>query len=345
MIQKILLPLFSKKNILFFGILFSIFSCNSEKKKTVLPDSIGGINEIILVTDLSKNDSSLQKEVLNAFIRPYPALINLENHFRIITVPSDKFSKYYKTQKNIIFIRRVKNDSSSSISVFEKKNQWAKPQKIVFVNYSKKYSLVKELNKTIKPIFEKYHESEIEYLQKKNAKKTPPPITHELKKQELMMTVPKGFSLYFSDNDDFIWFGRETYNSKKEAKLGVFVHTFPYSDEKQIEGVSILKKRNKITKKYIRGQVDSSYMKIENLIPLIQKAVLFNGNYSLKTRGMWEMEHDFMGGTFINISFVNEEKNKIIMVDGYLYAPNQDKGVFMSELEAIVTSVKRIKPK
>ena len=329
-----------RKYLLFILILF-LTSCSHEKNK-IRPSSMGGINEIILVTDFQKTDSSFKEEVFDILTEPYPALINLEKHFRLLRVPLNKFSSYYKKQRNLIFIRKMKNDSLSSPEIFEKKNQWASPQKIVFINYSTKSSLLTFLEKMVKPIFSGFHDSEIAYIQKTHSQKTPSSIAEELKKNKLRMTVPKNFVLYQS-SEGFIWIGRESYSSKKDIKLGVFIHLFPYSDKAEIEGINILRRRNRVTKRYISGQVDSSYMKIENLIPVVQKRVTFNGNYAIKTRGMWKLEKDFMGGTFINISFINEKKTKIIMVDGYLYAPNEDKGIFMSELEAVITSTTTIK--
>ncbi|MCB0408861.1 MAG: DUF4837 family protein [Flavobacteriales bacterium] len=55
---------------------------------------------------------------------------------------------------------------------------------------------------------------------------------------------------------------------------------------------------------------------------------------------MWYVKGDFMGGPFINYTFVDEKRNKVISIDGYVYAPRFDKREYLRELEALIRSIK-----
>jgi len=65
-----------------------------------------------------------------------------------------------------------------------------------------------------------------------------------------------------------------------------------------------------------------------------------NGLEAYEIRGIWEVKNDFMGGTFINYSFIDKKNNRILCLDGFVYAPNQDKRDYIFELEAIFKSLK-----
>ena len=47
-----------------------------------------------------------------------------------------------------------------------------------------------------------------------------------------------------------------------------------------------------------------------------------------------------MGGPFLNYTFVNENTNKIISIDAYVYAPRTTKRNLLKQLEAICYTMK-----
>jgi len=53
-------------------------------------------------------------------------------------------------------------------------------------------------------------------------------------------------------------------------------------------------------------------------------------------RGLWKVQNDFMGGPFVNVSFLDSVNNRIICMDAYVYRPNKDKRELLRELEAVM---------
>jgi hypothetical protein len=47
------------------------------------------------------------------------------------------------------------------------------------------------------------------------------------------------------------------------------------------------------------------------------------------------VENDFMGGPFINFTFLDEKRNRLISMDGYVYNPNEFKRNFLRQMESI----------
>ena len=74
--------------------------------------------------------------------------------------------------------------------------------------------------------------------------------------------------------------------------------------------------------------------------PLFDTITDFPGGYAVETRGLWEVENDFMGGPFISYTFIDQENNKVITLDGYVYNPNDVKKNYLRQLEGIFFAAK-----
>jgi hypothetical protein len=103
----------------------------------------------------------------------------------------------------------------------------------------------------------------------------------------------------------------------------------------------ILSFRDVMTEEYIPGPSEGSYMitAIE-YAPIITDRIDFNGLFAVETRSLWRLENDFMGGPFVNYTFVDERSNKVVTIDGYVYAPNKPKRDLLIQMEAIAHSIK-----
>jgi len=57
-------------------------------------------------------------------------------------------------------------------------------------------------------------------------------------------------------------------------------------------------------------------------------------------RGIWESVRDKMGGPFYSYTFITADGKSCITVDGFVYAPQENKRDYLREVEAIVKTVK-----
>ena len=53
----------------------------------------------------------------------------------------------------------------------------------------------------------------------------------------------------------------------------------------------------------------------------------------MEMRGLWYMENDCMGGPFVSHSRVDTETNRVIVVEGFVYAPEKMKRGLIRRLE------------
>ena len=62
-------------------------------------------------------------------------------------------------------------------------------------------------------------------------------------------------------------------------------------------------------------------------------------NVAFETRGKWEVKNDWMAGPFLNYVIVDKKNDRLLVLEGFTYAPSVDKRNFLLELEAIAKSV------
>jgi hypothetical protein len=77
-------------------------------------------------------------------------------------------------------------------------------------------------------------------------------------------------------------------------------------------------------------------MKTEQRYPVIRNEMAKNGEFLVELRGLWRLENAFMGGPFLSHTILDEKNNRIVTIEGFVYAPSLDKRNYVRELEAIL---------
>ena len=106
-------------------------------------------------------------------------------------------------------------------------------------------------------------------------------------------------------------------------------------NEQTLLADNIISMRDAIGKRYIPGSKEGMYMITEAAYtPLTVKTEIL-GNNAFETRGKWEVKNDFMAGPFVNYAIIDQKNNRLLVVEGFTYAPSVNKREFLFELEAI----------
>ena len=102
---------------------------------------------------------------------------------------------------------------------------------------------------------------------------------------------------------------------------------------------NIVKMRDSIGDLYIRGtELDTHMITEEGYAPYLFKVKL-NGKETYETKGTWELKNDFMSGPFINYAIVDEQNDRILVLEGFCYSPSNEERDLMHELESIIKSI------
>lgn len=326
-------------SLIVFGLLF-FTSCNEEKKPLGKKASSGGPNEMLIITqNLEQWEGELGDSIRACFGQEMPVLSIPESEFNLVNINEKSLDKkMFKTHHNLFIVNIDKKISSAFIET--KKDLWAAPQMVIKINAPSKEAFLKAFEENKNSSLELFRENErIRIINSYASKFKNLNVSRKIQeKYKLDMNIPKGYQLAILE-ENFAWIRKETTTNS----MGILIYTTPYVDTNAFNANRIIRSRNMLTKIKIPGPTPDSYQKIaDEYIPTQCRRLNFNGHYATEIRGLWDLENDFMGGPFLSYTFVDESQNKVITVDGFMYAPKQKKAVMMRELEAILWSTKLI---
>lgn len=310
-------------------------SCKDNDPSKLLTNVTGKSGEIVLVIDPDHWSSNIGIEFRKKLSQVHPALPQQEPIFDLVHIPYNAFTNIFKTHRNII-IARVDKDLHEPKMVIQK-NLWAKPQIIVNVlapDDSSLEVLVREkgdllIDKILKMEMERYANNYKKYEQIGVADRIE-------KKFGIRITVPKGYTLDL-DTTDFIWMENR---GRGDLVQGILVYSYDKPDV-ELTTDYLFAKRTQFTKRFIPGPTDGSYMAVETEAIPYRREIAVNDINVIELRNLWKVENDFMGGPFVSFSFIDDKQNKVINIDGFVYAPQFDKRNYLRQVEAILNSVQK----
>jgi len=318
-------------SILAFSLLF-LASCKMKDGKTLMPNVTGKPGEVVLVIDGKQWENTVGEGYRQQFQHIHPLLPQDEPLFDLINIPYSAFSKIFKTHRNIVLTKIDKSYKEPKILI--QRNTWAKPQLVVNVLAKDDSTMAQLIREKGHILVEKILETERQRYLTQYKKFNNKGAMESLKRKfGATLAVPDGYSLDV-DTTNFAWLAYE----KPDMFQGVFVYTYPYQ-----EGMSMydrLEKRTEFTKRFVPGEAADSYMDVElKYATPSQRKVQFNGKTFTEIRGLWRVENDYMGGPFINLSYVDTTNNRVVVADGFVFAPRGDKRNYLRQVEAILYSL------
>lgn len=129
--------------------------------------------------------------------------------------------------------------------------------------------------------------------------------------------------------DNFIWASDDGLSTIQN----ICIYSLPYVSEKMMTKGPYVALRDTIMKKNIPGGHTGMWMQTNGDF-VFTKGINVNGMYAFEARGLWEMRNDAMGGPFISHTRIDKKNNRVIVVEGFVYAPNKMKRTMIRRLEA-----------
>jgi hypothetical protein len=231
-----------------------------------------------------------------------------------------------------------------------KKNIFANGQIIVEISGESIEETMKIFNSEKSVIFQLFDKHRSAVIQKLAKVKNNVSLEKQLSNsQRIKLTIPQSYQLAI-DTTNFFYVTKkakvkcEKFNHGNcYIQTGIFTYFFDYTSKEIFTPDKFIAMRDSITKQYIEGssQRDSlrSYMKVYKELSVSTKDVNLNGDFAFEVKGWWDLENGTMGGPFVSLAYVDELRNRVIVVDGFVFGPNFGKRRFIKELEAICLSI------
>jgi len=299
--------------------------------RTGLQPSTGGTNELMVVTnDEATWKGKVGQTISQFFEQEVPGLPQPESMFNIAHIPEDNLSKMLRIHHNV-FIVDI-NDKYKEPILETKTDFWSSPQRLVKMTVPSEEAFYKEFDKNKEAFLELFNANERRRVNLAYGAIEDFKITKMLKeKYDINLLIPKSFYVA-AQEDNFVWMRREA----ERFSQAIMIYTYPYTDTLAFNYDRIIEIRDSITKKYIPGPSEGSYMKVSMIEPPIAKTLDFNGHYAVEMRGLWDLYGDFMGGPFLSYTLVDQRHNRVVTIEGYVYNPSQEKRDLIRQLESLI---------
>lgn len=352
----------SYKTISFFVLLAVATSCSEDMQRSLspVPNAFGKLNEIIIISDDRIWEGPIGDTMRYYYGAAYPILPQPEpifdlRHFTPEDLEKDPIRKEFR---NYLFVANLNEEDSPTTQLMKgdlqeerlqkakddpnytstiARNKWAKNQLLVYQFAFSDDDLAENLKKNFPAIAKRIQDADREKIEATIyfGGENPAIQTEVADKMDTRMRVPSDFTLAIS-NEDIIWMRKEIDN----INSNLLIHKINYTNQSQLSKEGIKSIRDSLGRKYISSTLPDTYMRINDVdLPMFTSVKTLNNKYALEARGIWEMANDFMGGAFISYLIHNPEKNELLFVDGFVYAPGKEKRNFMQALEFIISTV------
>lgn len=321
------------KKLLALPLLFlTLLSCNSDKNgksSRTLPDANGGILDVIVVAKdniwKAAPGDALQKSLTQMLYGlPQP-----EPRFTVRQIePADYNSLLQRTRYQVVM------EMADSTSIAYVKNQHAKGQLIIYLTApteDRLAALVKAKNKDIR---ERIYAKERARVLKRLEPALRETNSKVLQNHGISLALPKDFDLEVEEEDILVY-----WKKTQKADMGIIVHFRDFDENQNVMGTEIIPIRDSLTEKYILGEREGSFMKVEDLVKPEFNAMEINDKFTIMARGLWRTENDIMGGPFISYTIYDDANDQVVYLDAFLFSPDQKKRTTLFELESILRSV------
>tara|TARA_B100001173_G_scaffold309111_1_gene320783 strand:- start:162 stop:1142 length:981 start_codon:yes stop_codon:yes gene_type:complete len=310
------------------SVLLVNLSCDQKPSQRYVPDSSGNINSVTIVMSKIFWNGELGEQTRNIFGAIYEGLPIDEPLFDLKHIEPKLFNDFARQSRNII---EFAIDSTPRFTMYS--DPYAKPQvlaEIKGLDSDEMIFLLEENNKLIKGVF---IENEVKEKRRRISKALS--MDRQIQnKFNFQIKYPSAYKLV-KDTINFIWLQKPV----MKGHLNLIAYTLAESaiDYKNISK-SIIKIRDSIGKTHIPGRLKGSYMITEKAYrPYYYKTTLENKKAFL-TKGTWEVANDYMAGPFVNYIIEDKIKKRLLVIEGFAFAPSVNKRDYMFELETIIKS-------
>tara|TARA_B100001057_G_scaffold237790_1_gene238094 strand:- start:1544 stop:2506 length:963 start_codon:yes stop_codon:yes gene_type:complete len=312
---------------LYFCLVFFISACVGEST-SVLPSYTGAINEVVIVIDEPIWEGAGGDSLRQSLSSEVPGISWSEPLFDVIQINSTAFSRIFKTHRNLVIVQKGQQSKVYFDTKTYAQNQW-----LCIVEYQTTEDLPRLLGQ--------YAPIMAYQIGQKEQKRHTAILPHKRQSEALIKCfnlkfgLPSEYKLVL-DTNRFCWF---EYNPPdKETIKGVFVYEYPSTSS--FNSNTILSARDSVLQQFVFGSSEGSYMTTERLYPPYISTYSHNIFEGLKVKGLWKMQNAFMGGAFIS-HFLNDTINdRILVIEGFLFNPGEDKRNRLQELEWLISDFK-----
>ena len=340
-----------KSSILILLLLFSsatlLTNCSGDEynENIFKSNATGAPGKVLIILDKQFWGTPLEKVIIEHFQRDITTLPQPEKMFSLEISARKSFTKELKKQHTIVIFDIADKANNRNARLEEAtKDMWSIGQVVYKFRASSQKSAIALFLLEVDQLIAELNENSRNKLMREYEFKGNAKVVNQLSElQKLSISVPSDMTID-ENHTGFSWLKRFRTkfadNNKHEIQQGIIIYTYPYVDDSTFTLDYQIAKRDSVFKYAVPGPTEGSYMATElrfGMQPEFAQKMI-NGLYVFEMRGLWRVEGDLMGGPFLSISMFDESNNRIVTIEGYVYAPHFEKREYLREMEAMIYS-------
>ena len=336
-------------------------SCKKSSQSSSLvakPHATGEIGKVVMLVN-DETYVGCKDAIKEVYKKPIEGMASYEPYFRINHCNEGGFTNYFKHNYNlaIIYYQEKKSKLTALVgskltdlldeklakgqSFFVVKDLFATPQEVAFVMGQNKDSvaanMIKQKDKILDLALKTERKTTVELV-----------LRDDVEDDVFYNEMLRNYGYAFRTPGNF----RRSVKSDEfngvnriigEKRSGLYLYDEPYTGEEQFTKDYIIAKRNSILRRHLHGpdRKDSipTYVTTDTVnVDIHTKEITLNGFRAIETRGWWEMANEFFAGPFVSYTIHCPSINKVVTIEGNVFAPSKKKQDLVRTLELAATS-------
>ena len=310
-----------------------------KKKKSVFtPTSAGAPYEVLLVAGEEDFRTGAVDSLYNILTDDMPGIAQSEPCFKVSRINQQNLSKTLRLCRNIIQIK-IDPTQYTTAKFKYSRDVYAAPQLVVTLqahdaNQFKEF--VADNSEMISQFFTRAElNRQIDILREDHQ----PVFQEQIKKVfGADMWIPAELTKVTTGRH-FVWARCERFVKKVEQELNIVVYSYPYRDVNTFTEKYFIHKRDSVMKANIPGPKEGQYMMTTKGFTLVSDETVHR-HYAQVVRGLWNIKDYDMGGPFVSVARVDEENQRVVVAEAFVYYPNHAKRDYIRKLEAALYTLR-----
>jgi len=318
-----------------------ISSCKGDKEpaKLLLIESNGRANHVVFVMDNDLWKGRVGEALITTISKPVDGLPQDEAQLDVSQLPKKLFGSMMRASRSVIEVEIGAEEDSFTL----KRNVYAKPQIVLSLKARNKNAMIDLIRERGDDMIRLIKMQDIKNIQTRNRRRAfDSSELKTFKNLGISMTIPTEFGKeQIVDTGDFLWMTQRLSGGIAigDGEMNILAYEIPLDEEHPFMPKTIIDARDQIGERHIPGSKEDQYMITEKARTPVFYKMKLNGYDCIETRSTWEMKNDFMAGPFLNYAIADRDRGRMIILEGFVYAPSVDKRDYIMELEAIMRSI------
>jgi hypothetical protein len=319
----------------FFLLLSLVFiGCKESNNQRYLPGSIGAINSVTVVIENDLWKGEVGDKIREHFASPAIGLTWDEPIFTLNQLPKKVFTGAIRKTRSIIYVE-LDTLNAAGVNI----DMYATPQRVAVVKGTTEQELINNISEKAQGIIATFQELELKETQTRFLKS----LNKEkilTEKFNIKLNVPSIYKVG-KQEENFVWIDRQI----PKGHANIIAYTMPgnsFSNDSTLVR-DIVKMRDSIGAKYLPGDDVPGKVTHMRTEPAFSPSVFeteIAGRKAYEVRGIWDVKNDFMAGPFLTYIIDDPANNRLLVLEGFTYAPATNKRDDMFQLEAILKTVR-----